>query len=111
MSGWIVAAPCEMKGLTPEKAAQLILEKWEIYGLPKVITSYEGQHFVGAWFQNMCARLGIRQAHAIAYRSQTNGRAEAAGKMLIHLLRKLNLEQELNFVEALQECSNITTMR
>ena len=101
LSGWTIAIPCEKKGLTSERAAQLVLEKWEMFGIPEVITSDQGQHFVGAWFQNMCARLGVRQAHGIAYRSQTNGRAEVAGKTLIHLLRKVHTEQGLNWVEAL----------
>ena len=101
LSGWTIAVPCEKKGLTSEKAAQLMLEKWEMFGIPEVITSDQGQHFVGAWWQNMCARLGVRQAHGIAYRSQTNGRAEVAGKTIIHLLRKLHIEQGLNWVEAL----------
>ena len=72
-----------------------------MFGVPEVITSDQGQHFVGAWWRTMCARLGVRQAHGIAYRSQTNGRAEVAGKTLIHLLRKLHTEHGLNWVEAL----------
>ena len=49
----------------------------------------------------MCARLGIRQAFSQAHRPQANCRAEAAGKQLITLLRKLNAEEGINWVEAL----------
>ena len=49
----------------------------------------------------MCARLGIRQAYSQAYRPQANGRAEIAGKTLIGLLRKLNAEGPISWVEAL----------
>ena len=55
MSGWIVVAPCEKKGPTSEKAAQLILEKWEMFKVPELVTSCQGQEFVGPWFRNMCA--------------------------------------------------------
>ena len=69
LSGWTVADTCTKKGLPTEKAAQLMLEKWEMFGVPEVITSDRGQHFIGAWWRTMCARLGVRQAHSIAYRS------------------------------------------
>ena len=49
----------------------------------------------------MCARLGIRHAYSQAYRPQANGRAEVAGKTLIGLLRKMNTDGTVNWVEAL----------
>ena len=45
LSGWIVAAPCEKKGLTSRKAAQLMLERWEMFGIPEVVTSDRGSIF------------------------------------------------------------------
>ena len=100
-SGWIVAVPCEKTGLTGKKAAQLMLEKWEMFGIPDTIVSDKGQQFISAWWRTMCAQLGVRQTYGISYRSQTNGRAEVAGKTLIGLLRKIQEETGSNWVEAL----------
>ena len=47
-------------------------------------------------------QLVIRMAYSQAYRPQANGRAEAAGKSLKSMLRKLAIDQErINWVEAL----------
>ena len=55
----------------------------------------------------MCRRLGIRQAFSHAHRPQANGRAEMAGKQVITILRKLNAENEINWVEALPHALRI----
>lgn len=102
LSGWIIARPCRKAGLTAERAAHLVMDGgWETFGIPSIITSDQGSQFVGQWWKTMCARLGIRQAYSQAYRPQANGRAEAAGKTLIGVLRKLNAEDKVNWVEAL----------
>ena len=54
LSGWTIAVPCEKRGLTSKRAAQLILDKWEMFEIPEVITSDQGKHFVGVWWQNLC---------------------------------------------------------
>ena len=101
-SGWIMACPTTKLGLTAEKAAHLLLDKgWDLYGLPSVITSDQGPQFIGKWFKTMCGKLGIRQAYSQAHRPQANGRAEAAGRQLMVLLRKLNADEGINWVEAL----------
>ena len=102
LSGWIIARPCQKLGLTAERAAHLIMDNgWETFGIPSVITSDQGSQFIGQWWKTMCACLGIRQAYSQAYRPQANGRAEVAGKTLIGVLRKLNAEGGVNWVEAL----------
>ena len=100
-SGWIVAVPCAKKGLTGKKAALLMLEKWEMFGIPDTIVSDKGQQFVSAWWRTLCAGLGIRQSFSLVYRSQTNGRAEVAGRTVIELLRKIHEEAGSNWLEAL----------
>ena len=102
LTGWIIARPCQKAGLTAERAAHLIMDGgWETFGIPSIITSDQGAQFVGQWWKTMCARLGIRQAYSQAYRPQANGRAEVAGKSLIGILRKLNAEDQVNWIEAL----------
>ena len=87
--------------LTSKKAVLLMFERWEMFGIGELSTLDNGQHFVGTWWQNMCATLSIRQAHGIWYRSQTTRRAEVARKRIIHVLRKFHIQEVLNWVEAL----------
>ena len=101
-SGWMIARPCTKLGLTAERAARLLLDGgWEIFGIPSVVTSDQGPQFTGQWWKTMCAKLGVRMAYAQAYRPDSNGRAEIAGKSLIGRLRKLQAEDKISWVEAL----------
>ena len=108
LSGWIMAKPCTKVGLTAEKAAHLMMDGgWDVFGIPAIITSDQGPQFVGQWWRTMCARLGIRQSFSQAYRPQANGRAEVAGKTIQDLLRKLSVEEGINWVEALPRALRI----
>ena len=81
LSGWIIARPTTLAGITAEKAAHLILDYgWNEIGIPSVITSDLGSQFIGFWWKTICTRLGIRHAYSQAYRPQGNGRAEVAVK-------------------------------
>ena len=102
-TGWIIAIPTQYVGLTAEKVAKLLLNKWLDMGggIPSVITSDQGPQFVGAWFKAMCARMGIRQAFSQAYRPNANGRAERAGRQVIDWLAKIKADTEFGWVEAL----------
>ena len=55
----------------------------------------------------MCGRLGVRCAFSQAHRPQANGRAEVAGRVLQDVLRKLLLDQDINWVEALPRALRI----
>lgn len=100
--GWIIARQTTKLGLTAEKAAQFEMENgWDTFCIPAIITSDQGQQFVGQWLRTMCGRLGIMHATSQAYRPQANGRAEVAGKNLIGLMRKIWVEDQINWVEAL----------
>ena len=102
-SGWIVAVPCLAKGLTGAKAAKLILPFWRMFGVPSLITSDQGSHFISAWWQTLCACMGIRQAFSQAYHHQANGRAERAGKQIFERLRCVCAEEKVSWVEALPQ--------
>jgi transposase InsO family protein len=102
LSGWLVACPTVKQGLTAERAAHLLLDKWwEPFGLPATVHSDMGPQFVGQWWKTMCARLGLHQTFSQPHRPRANGRAERAGQQLISLLRKLHLEHGLLWMEAL----------
>ena len=102
-SGWVVATPHRLRGLTAAKVAKLMYENWwSPHGIPAVITSDRGPQFAGAWWRTMCAQLGIRQAYAQAYHHAANGRAEVVGAQLQKRLRKLQAEEGLCWVSSLQ---------
>jgi len=101
-SGWIVAVPCQNKGLTGGKVAQAMFEhQWRLFGTPAIISSDQGSHFVSAWWQTLCSLMGIRHAFSQAYHHQANGRAERAGQQILERLRKLQIHEKVNWVEAL----------
>jgi hypothetical protein len=101
-SGWIVASAHMEKGLTGAMVAEaMLLNAWRPFGIPSIISSDRGSHFVGAWWKTMCAHFGIRQAFSHAYHHQANGRAEKAGQQVMEILRKLHVHQKICWVEAL----------
>ena len=107
-SGWMVARPTQYDGLTGEKAAKLLVDgSWGEMGIPSTITSDLGAHFISGWWKTMCNRLGIPQAYSQAYRSQTNGRAEVAGRVIQDILRKMHAENGINWVQALPRALRI----
>ena len=84
-----------------ESRKKMLKHQWQIFGLPHVITSDQGSHFVSSWFEALAAGLGIRQAFSQAYHHQANGRAEMAGQQLMEKLRKMNADEGVNWVECL----------
>jgi hypothetical protein len=103
-SGWIVAIPVLEKGLKGAKLAkQMVRDQWRPFGIPSIISSDQGSHFVSTWWTNLCSLLGIRQAYSQAYHHQANGRVERAGQQVMEVLRKLFAEEKVNWVEALPQ--------
>ena len=100
-SGWMVATPHLNKGLTAEKVAKDMLKHWDMFGIPSVVKSDNGPHFVGAWWRTICAALGVRTAYSQAYHHQANGRAEVAGQLLMKQISKLNAQAGMSWVELL----------
>ena len=93
-SGWIVAVPCLNKRLKGAFVAPKMLKwQWRPFGVPSEIKSDQASLFVGSWFENLCAGMGIWQAFSQAYHQQANGHAERAGQSLIEILRKIYEEK------------------
>ena len=102
ITNWMMARPSLKLGLTGEKAAHLMLDgSWGELGVPITVTSDQGSQFVSQWWLTICSRLGVRSAFSQAHRPQANGRAEVCGRILQTALRKLHLENRVNWVEAL----------
>ena len=103
-SGWMVATPHTNKGLTAEKVAKTMYRQWEMFGIPSVVSSDQGQHFASAWWRSLCAAHGVRVAYSQAYHHQANGRVESAGQQVMKKLTKLVVdpsEPKYSWVELL----------
>ena len=106
-SGWIVAIPARKRGLTAAVVATKMLKhQWSIFGVPQLITSDLGAQFIGGWFATIAAGLGIRHTFTHPYYHQSAGRVEVANQVLCEVLRKLNVEKGLTWVEALPAALN-----
>ena len=79
----------------------MLKHQWQIFGLPDIITSDQGSHFVSSWFESLAAGLGVRQAFSQAYHHQANGRAEMAGQQLMEKLRKMHADEGINWAECI----------
>ena len=94
-SGWTVAVPCLNKGFIGAFVAQKMLKwQWRPFGVPSVIKRDLSSLFVGSWFENLCAGMGIRQAFSQAYDHQANGQAECAGQSSREILQKIYKEKK-----------------
>ncbi len=90
------------KGLTSEKCVHLLLDGgWTQIGVPTTIMSDQGLQFCGTIVSNYVWEVRHSRGILQAYHPQANGRVEVPGQHLIGLLRKLNAEEEINWVEAL----------
>ena len=90
LSGYIMAIPCNKKGLTAEELAAMFYHRCVWFtGLPKEIFSDQDKLICSSFFKTLCALSGVEQYHSIAYRPQGNGRAEAAVRQVLEALRKL----------------------
>ena len=104
-SGYIVAVPGKKSkkkdkkdklgvGLQAKTVANAMIRHWLTpFDVPAIICSDRGSQFVGAWFRTMCKHMGIRHAKTVAYHSQSNGRAEVAGRQTFGKFRQLHIDE------------------
>jgi len=102
LSGYILAIPCQKAGLTAISLAQLFLEKCVCFmGLPNEIVSDQDHLISSKFFSTLCGLVGIEQHFAIIYRPKGNGRAEAAVKAVVNILRLALTEHKSTWLQAL----------
>ena len=91
-SSYVVAVPARKRGLLAKEVAVMIIRHWlTVFDIPRTICSDRGPQFTGGWFKAMCSLMGIHHAKSVAYLSQSNGRAEVAGRQLFEKLRKIHI--------------------
>ena len=96
--GYVGAVPARKKGLLAKEVAIMMIRHWQtVFGIPHTICSDRGPHLTGGWFKAMCSLMGMCHAKSVAYLSQSNGRAEVAGRQLFEKLRKNHLSECLFF--------------
>lgn len=96
LSGWLIATP----HLANKDLALAMLEKLDLFGIPAVMSSDRGSHFVANWWHTLCGAIGVGVAYAHAYHHQSS-RAEVAGRVVQTLLQKMAGAEYVNWVEAL----------
>ena len=101
-SGYIQALPCNTKHLTSEMAAKWTASQWmSNWDVPSEILTDSGKEFIGTWWENMCALLGVHHLRARVYDHRALP-AERAGRILISILRKfLATEKDYNWLETI----------
>ena len=81
-------------GLQAKTVANAMIRHWlTFFDVPAVICSDRGSQFVGTWFKTMCKHMGIWHAKTVAYHSQSNGRAEVAGRQMFEKYRQLHIDE------------------
>ena len=91
-SGYVVAVPARKKGLLAKEVAVMMIRHWvTVFDIPRTICSDRGPQYTGGRFKATCSLMGVRHAKSVAYLSQSNGRAEVAGRQLFEKLRKIHI--------------------
>ena len=86
-SGYIQVLPCNTKNLTSEIAAKWTASQWmSNWDVRSEILTDSGKEFIGTWWENVCALLGVHHLRAPVYDHPALP-AERAGRILINILR------------------------
>ena len=105
-TGYVLAIPCQEKGLDNKSAASSFLDRcFHMFGLPKEFICHNPSIINSELLKDLFAMSGVAQHSSVAYRPQSNGRAERAVQSVANSLRQY-LEQrggssEHSWVESL----------
>ena len=92
-TGYVLAIPCQQKGLDSKSAACLFLDPCvHMFGLPEEFISDNASIINSEFLKDLFAMSGVEQHSWVAYRPQSNGRAERAVQSIANSLRQY-LEQ------------------
>jgi transposase InsO family protein len=82
---WVEAIPCR-RASTEESISMIKNVIFPRYGVPRILISDEGTHFMGNSFRKCLSKLGIEHRVTTAYHPQTNGQAETSNRQLKSIL-------------------------
>jgi transposase InsO family protein len=87
VSKWVEAIPCR-KASTEEAIHMIKTVIFPRHGVPRILISDGGSHFIGKDFKRCLAKLGIEHRVSSVYHPQINGQAETSNKKLKGILMK-----------------------
>ena len=91
--GYVLEVPCQQKALDSKSAASLFLDPYgHMFGLPKEFISDNASIINSERLKDLFAMSGVEQHSSVAYRRQSNGRANRAVQSIVNSLRQY-LEQ------------------
>ena len=92
-TGYVLAIPCQGKGLDSKSAASLFLDRCvHMLGLPKEFICDNASIINSEFLKDLFAMSGVEQHSSVAYQAQSKGRAERAVQSIVNSLRQY-LEQ------------------
>ena len=92
-TGYVLAIPCQEKGLDSESAASLLLDRCvHLFGLPKEFICENTSIINSEVLKDLFAMSGVEEHSSVAYRPESNGRAKRAVQSIVNSLRQY-LEQ------------------
>ena len=87
-TGYVIAVPTTVQGLTKEKLAELFLDKCVFFsGLPSEILTDNAKYFNNKFVHTLCRLAGVDKHECLVYSHKTNGRAERVVKIVVEPLR------------------------
>ena len=87
-TGYIIAIPTAMQGLSKEEVAELFLEECVFFtAIPCEVLSDNAKSFDNKFVHIVCQIAGIDKHQCLLYSHKTNGRAERAVKIVVESLR------------------------
>ena len=105
-TGYVLAIPCQEKGLDSESAASLFLDRClHMFRLSKEFICDNASIINSEFLKDLFAMSGVEQHSSVAYRPQSNGRGERAVQSIVNSLRQYLEERggssKLSWVESL----------
>ncbi|CAN6579032.1 unnamed protein product [Malus baccata var. baccata] len=87
ISNWVeaIAAPTNQGSVVMKFLQRVIFSR---FGIPRVILSDGGKHFINKPFANLLEKYGINHRVATPYHPQTSGQVEVSNRELKHILEK-----------------------
>jgi transposase InsO family protein len=88
VSKWVEALPCQVADTMHSKRMfhEVNLPR---YGVPRIVISDGGSHFIDQTFQKALTEVGVDHQIATPYHPQTSGQAETSNKQIKNILQKM----------------------
>jgi len=87
VSKWVEALPC--RAANSKHAKKMFQEIiFPRFGIPRLVISDGGSHFIDRRFHEILAGMGIRHNMGTPYHPQTSGQVETSNKQIKNILQR-----------------------